>query len=139
MRLYFESMIELSRQYEEHRLDAFRARTQALIDAKERDPDEIEKRLNNRTRRWLKGVIGTCAIFGIAGTLASVAIGSGIVVTGLLAAVGVATIVMSGPLASGESISSGDVVRMVRAIGNVIEKTSPLRGERNRQSNQRRE
>ena len=122
---HVEAVIELSKKYEDHRLDTFRARTQAIIDAKENDPDEIEKRLNNRTRRLLKGVIAVCALAGIAGALVSAIVGGGIVITGLLAAFASVSIAMSGPLASGESISSSDVVRMVQALGNVIGKTTP--------------
>lgn len=124
---HIDTAIELSRKYEDHRLDTFRARTRAIIDAKENDPDEIEKRLNNRTRRQLKGVIATCAVVGIAGALVSAAVGGGIVITGLLAAFAGVSIAMSGPLASGESISSTDVVRMVQALGDVIGKTAPPR------------
>ena len=124
---HVETVIELSKKYEDHRLDTFRARTQAIIDAKENDPDEIEKRLNNRTRRLLKGVIAVCAIAGVAGALVSAAVGGGIVITGLLAAFAGVSIAMLGPLASGESISSTDVVRMVQALGDVIGKTTPPR------------
>ena len=124
---YVETAIELSKKYEDHRLDTFRARTQAIIEAKKNDPDEIEKRLNNRIRRVLKGVIAVCAIAGIVGALVSVAVGGGIVITGLLAVFAGVSIAMSGPLASGESISSNDVVRMVQALGDVIGKTTPPR------------
>ena len=133
-----ESLIELSRKYEEHRLSAFRDRTHALIEAKERDPDEVEKRSNNRIRRILKYVIAACAISGIGGALLSVVIGGGIVVTGLLAAVGVVSIAMAGPLASGESISPNDVVRMVHALGDVIGKTASPQNEQTSQSRRKR-
>ena len=136
---HFKTIIDLSKQYEEHRLEVFRARTQALIDAKKNDPDEIEKRLNNLTRRKLKGVIGACAIAGIAGALVTVIIGSGIVVTGLLGIVGVVAIAMSGPLASGESISSRDVVRMVRAVGDALGKTTPSHDDQSSQNDRKRE
>ena len=124
---HVEAAIELSKKYEDHRLDTLRARTRAIIDAKENDPDEIEKRSNNRTRRLLKGVIAVCALAGIAGALVSAAVGGGIVITGLLAAIAGVSIAMSGPLASGESISSTDVVRMVQALGDVIGKPAPSR------------
>lgn len=120
-----EAVMELSRKYEEHRISAFRERTQAVIDVKKRDPDEVEKRLNNRIRRVLKWAIAACAITGIGGAVLSAAAGGGIVLTGLLALVGVVSIVMSGPLASGESISSSDAIRMVRAVGDTIRKPSP--------------
>ena len=46
---HVEAVVELSKKYEDHRLDTFRARTRAVTDAKGNDPDEIEKRLDNRT------------------------------------------------------------------------------------------
>ena len=52
--------------------------------------------------------------------LLSVATGGPIVVTGLLAAIGVVSIAMLGPLASGESVSSNDVVSIVSALGRVV-------------------
>ena len=115
-----DALITLSARYEDHRIEAFRARTQAIIDAKLRDPDEIEKRSNNLVRRQLKRVLAVCAISGILGALLSVAGGGPIVVTGFLAAIGVVSIAMLGPLASGESISPNDVVRMVKALGDVV-------------------
>ena len=117
---HFDEAIKLSEKYEEHRLRTFRALTEAIIETKANDPDEIEKRSNNRVRRWLKAVIAGSAVIGIAGTLLSVVSGGSIVVTGLLAAVGVVALAMLGPLASGESVSSNDVVRMVTAVGDVI-------------------
>ena len=115
-----DALIRLSERYEDHRIKTFQARTQAIIDAKANDPDEIEKRSNNRVRRQLKAVIAGCAITGIGGAIVSAVIGASMVVTGLMASVGVVSIAMLGPLASGESISSTDVVRMVNAIGDLV-------------------
>ena len=115
-----DALIRLSERYEDHRIKTFQARTQAIIDAKANDPDEIEKRSNNRVRRQLKTVIAGCAITGIGGAIVSAVIGASMVVTGLMASVGVVSIAMLGPLASGESISSTDVVRMVNAIGDLV-------------------
>ena len=117
-----QALIALHAEFEAQRLKAFKARTQAIIDAKSRDPDEIEKRSNNLVRRQLKRAIAVCAIGGNLGALFSVASGGPIVLTGSLAVVGVVCIAMLGPLASGESISSNDVVRMVTALGNVVGK-----------------
>ena len=130
---HFDEAIKLSEKYEDHRLRTFRALTEAIIETKANDPDEIEKRSNNRIRRWLKAVIAGSAVVGIAGTLLSVVSGGSIVVTGLLAAVGVVALAMLGPLASGESVSSNDVVRMVTAVGDVLGRASSAGGSQRRQ------
>ena len=133
-----DALIKLSERYEEHRLKTFQARTQAIIDAKANDPDEIEKRSNNRVRRQLKVVIAGCAITGIGGAMVSAVIGASMVVTGLMASIGVVSIAMLGPLASGESISSTDVVRMVNAIGDLFGKAGRSSNDRARRSNGKR-
>ena len=130
---HFDEAIKLSEKYEEHRLRTFRALTEAIIETKANDPDEIDKRSNNRIRRWLKAVIAVSAVVGIAGTLLSVVSGGSIVVTGLLAAVGVVALAMLGPLASGESVSSNDVVRMVTAVGDVLGRAGSAGGSQRRQ------
>ena len=130
-----DALISLSERYEEHRLRTFQSRTRAIIDAKISDPDEIEKRSNNRVRRQLKIVIAGCAVTGIVGMLLSAATGGAIVVTGLLATIGVVSIAMLGPLASGESISSNDVVNMVTALGKVVGKAAKVDDNRTGRSN----
>ena len=131
-----DALIGLSARYEEQRLTAFQARTRAIIEAKASDPDEVEKRSNNRVRRHLKLAIAGCALAGILGMLLSVATGGPIVVTGLLAAIGVVSVAMLGPLASGESVSSNDVVSIVTALGRVLgakaEDNRPDRSNRKR-------
>ena len=119
-----DKVISLSERYEEHRLKTFQARTRAIIDVKTNDPDEIEKRSNNRVRRLLKIVLAFTAVSSLVGMLASILTGGTIVVTGLLAAIGAMSIAMLGPLASGESVSSNDVVRMIGAVGEVVSKTN---------------
>lgn len=133
-----DALIRLSERYEDHRIKTFQARTQAIIDAKANDPDEIEKRSNNRVRRQLKAVIAGCAITGIGGAIVSAVIGASMVVTGLMASVGVVSIAMLGPLASGESISSTDVVRMVNAIGDLVGKAGRSGNDQVRRSNGKR-
>lgn len=133
-----DASIRLSERYEDHRIKTFQARTQAIIDAKTNDPDEIEKRSNNRVRRQLKAVIAGCAITGIGGAVVSAVIGASMVVTGLMASVGVVSIAMLGPLASGESISSTDVVRMVNAIGGLVGKADRSGNDLARKSNSKR-
>lgn len=133
-----DALIRLSERYEEHRIKMFQTRIQAIIDAKANDPDEIEKRSNNRVRRRLNAVIAGCAIAGIGGAVVSAAMGASMVVTGLMACVGVVLMTMLGLLASGESISSTDIVRMVNTIGDLVGKTSRSGNDQTRKSNGKR-
>lgn len=59
-----EKALEIARKWEEHRLKSFKERSEAVISLKQRDPDDIEKRCNNRTRRILKYVIATGGVLG---------------------------------------------------------------------------
>lgn len=111
-----ERMLELTRRFEEARLQGFLQMAGAIIDVKNRDPDEIEKRKNNRMIRYLKGVVGGSALIGLGGGIATILLGGDITVIGALIAAGCLGLALTGPLASGESLSSRDVVRIVRAI-----------------------
>lgn len=110
---------ELAQKFETARLENFKARSDALIDVKNRDPDEVEKRANNRTRRHLKYGLAVTGLLGIGGGLAVALTGGAIVPCGLLLSFGGLTAAMMGPLASGESVSSNDVVRIVSSLRNL--------------------
>lgn len=116
-------MVEAARQvfglieeYDQRDLELFRARTNALIDARIRDPDEIDKRKNNATRRSLKGALVGLSTVSLGGGIAVALVGGPIVVAALLLAAGGLGIAMIGPLASGESVTSNDVVRVITAM-----------------------
>jgi hypothetical protein len=111
-----ESLLKMAQRYEDHRLKAFQARADAIINVKQRDPDEIEKRLNNRVRRWLKCFLAIAAVVGLGGAAVAAAYGANIVLTGMLGSAGALSVAMLGPLATGESVSSTDVVRIVQAL-----------------------
>src|SRR3954470_14295474 len=109
-------LIAMVKDIEQERVENFRNMANAVIEVKQRDPDEIEKRRNNKMRRLLKGLVGACAIGGLGGGIAGVAMGANLVVTSLLVAAGCLGLALSGPLAAGESVSSNDVVRIVSAL-----------------------
>lgn len=111
-----EKMLAVAQSYEEARVENFRRMADAIIDVKNRDPDELEKRRNNRMRRCLKGIVGGCSLVGLGGGIAGILAGSNIVVVGALLMAGCIALAMSGPLATGESMSSNDVVRIVSAM-----------------------
>lgn len=116
-----EKMLALAEKYEQSRLKAFTDRANAIIDVKTRDPDEIEKRQNNRARRCLKYAVAGTALTMLGAAVFSVWIGAGIVITGLFGCAGALGLAMMAPMATGESVSSTDVVRIVNAIRGAAE------------------
>lgn len=88
-------------------------------------------------------MIATAAIVGLGGGLFMGALGGNIVTVGLLLAVGAVSIAMLGPLASGESLSSNDVVRMIRAARGLFaqdtesEEASPPQKDQSRKRRRR--
>lgn len=117
-----ERVLELAEKWEARRVQAFRDRVDAIVEAKTKDPDEIQKRQSNKVRRGLKVLLGFIAPTAILGGIAVAAIGGNIIVVALLLLIGVVTVAMLGPLASGESVSASDVVQIIQAAGNLVPK-----------------
>ena len=113
-----------------------------LQDHRLRDPDEIDKRKSNDTRRFLKKTIaGTASacIFGCIGTAIAMSLShsySLMLVALLLGTGGLALLLSVIPLASGESMSSGDVERLLASGANAIVKVLSKvgTGEKRKQS-----
>jgi len=115
-----ERALMLAQKYEDHNLAVFKARSQAIIDFKLRDPDEIDKRANNQTRRILKYALATGGVGGLGGLITGALMAAPVVVTGLSGIIGVLCLGALAPLASGESVSSTDVVRIVDALADAV-------------------
>jgi hypothetical protein len=126
---YSEQILRVAERYEDHRLKTWQQRAQAVIDVKSKDPDEIEKRQNNQVRRGLKITVGACAVLGCGGAVVGAIVGAGIVVTGMLATIGAISLAMLTPLASGESVSSNDTVRILEAVKNVFHSREEGKGK----------
>jgi hypothetical protein len=112
---YSEELLDIARKFEDHRVETFKKMSGAVIEAKTKDPDEIEKRANNGMRRRLKGVLAIGGIGSIFGAVAVGLYGGNLLVAVLLGTVGAMCLATLGPLASGESVSSNDMVRMFSA------------------------
>lgn len=125
---YFKEALEISKAFEEHRVDIFKQRTEAIIKYKGADPDEIEKRKNNSVRRVMRLTIAGVTVGApICAVLVMLSIGISALTAPIIVlflAIGGLSLSMMGPLASGESISSNDVVRLLnaasRAIGRMV-------------------
>ncbi len=115
-----ERLLAIAEKFEAHSQNNFKARADAIIDVKHRDPDEIEKRSDNRLRRRLAVVVAVCAISCIGGGIANVAFDNAALIAGMLLTVGTLCVAMLGPLASGEAISSNDIIRLAGAVRGAI-------------------
>lgn len=120
-----KKLLALTREFERDRLKGFKEAADAVIDVKARDPDEIEKRASNRARRYLKLFIALICFLCVLGSGLAIASEADLVISGMLVALAALSMAMLGPLASGESISSTDVVRIMNAIQGMMPKREP--------------
>lgn len=129
-----ERVLELAARMERQRTENWERRMNAIIDAKERDPDERDKRANNETRRVLKRTISGTSVIALMGGVGVAAFQGSFLVSCLLLALSTVSISLSAMLASGESVSSNDVVRVINAMRNIVSPPS----NQGRQGKQRR-
>ncbi len=112
-----KEMMEIAKEFEEWRLSNFQERTNAIIDAKIRDPDEVDKRANNGARRFLKRVIGCLAPLALVAAGVGLWQGAPAMVMVMLLAVVALSITFAGVLATGESVTTQNVVQVLREFG----------------------
>lgn len=103
--------------YNHNQFEEEKERAEFTLDLKKRDPDEIEKRKNNATRRALKWFIALCSGLSIVGSVGAAFAGSTVAST-MLGALGVVCISSLAPLAAGESMSASDIIRIIKAVLN---------------------
>jgi hypothetical protein len=108
-------MFELINEFEHKDVELFKARADALIDAKTRDPDEVDKRKSNAVRRVLKIVVAVLAAVMLFGGIGIAAYQGSIVVAALLISSGAVGLAMIVFLATGESLTASDLVRVITA------------------------
>jgi hypothetical protein len=109
-------IMDMAKEFEEWRLSQFKERTNAVIDAKNRDPDEIDKRANNGARRFLKRTIGILALLALLAAGAGLWLGAPALVMVMLLAVVALSTTFAGVLATGESVTTENVVQVLREI-----------------------
>lgn len=126
-----ERLLEVSSKFEAQRIKNFEASANAIIGAKTKDPDEIDKRRNNATRRTLKRVIALASLASIGGGITVACRGGSLMMVGLLLTVGFFALAVMAVLASGESMTANDVA----VVANVI-KSFPFGGNGNQGQNQ---
>lgn len=115
-----EKALAIAEKWDRQRIQSFRERVEAVIDAKMRDPDEVEKRKANKVRRGLKILMGGLAIAVLGAGIVSLVLGKSLVIVTLLLLIGAVAVAMIGPLASGESVSANDVVQIISSMGKLI-------------------
>lgn len=123
-------MLDMVKELEEWRLSNFKQRADAVIDAKTRDPDEIDKRANNGVRRFLRRLIGILAVLSLLGAGVGVWQGAPALVTTMLMAVVALSTSFAGVLAMGESVTTEEVVRVMREVSRGMVKGRPAEEER---------
>lgn len=111
-----KTSLQVMKDYEKANIEITRERLNVLREAKEQDPDGIDKRSNNQTRRGLKWVIAAMAIMCLALGVAFCYFGQPDNVISLVLGIGAMLGVGLLVLASGESISADDVVRVIQAV-----------------------
>jgi hypothetical protein len=127
-----ERVLAVTQRFEEQRVENFKQMAKAVIEVKAADPDEIDKRRNNRTRRTLKLTVAGVMASSVVGAITSALMGGEILLTGLFVIVGTLALAMAGPLATGESMSSTDVVRIVTALTKAIPGQKETKGKESR-------
>lgn len=112
LKQFFDATLE----FEERRLALSERAATNAINQKLRDPDEVEKRANNRARRILKyGTLGL-AFLGIAGGIVLVNAGSSTYIGAAVVFAGTMGLGLSAVLASGESVSTNDLVKLANVL-----------------------
>jgi hypothetical protein len=111
-----DKIMKQTLEFEAGRLRLAEQGTDLAIRFRKQDPDEIEKRRNNRVRRSIKYALLLAVPGGVGGAIYCAAKGGPITTAGLLLTLVGLIVVLLGPLASGESLSATDVVRMVGAV-----------------------
>lgn len=119
--------MKVSAEYEEMRTQLFERRTNAIVEYKRKDPEEIEKRKSNSVRRFIKICVSSAMLMGVVTTLVSMILGgltpSCVAVSILLIGFSIFALAQSGPMASGESVSSNDIVRIIKAFTGFVKST----------------
>ncbi len=118
-----QGLLDMSMMYERSRLEIAQQRADLMIETKKRDPDEILKRDDARLKRRLKGLFGFLGLscLGLVGV--GLLMEANFLVLMFLSGIGAMTVALLGPLISGDSISTTDVVRILRAIRLLPSKT----------------
>lgn len=120
------TLLSLTKDFENARLESFIQRTNAQISAKERDPDEIEKRASNKVRRVMKYTIATVMagslIVSCALLLSGAITFAKTAVLLLLLSILAICVIVCAVMASGESVSSNDIVRILNAASSAFGK-----------------
>lgn len=117
-------LLEIAKAFDAQRLEHFKSQGNAIIDLKTRDPDEVEKRRNNRTRRFLKYLVGGGALGCIgSGVVGLTVVSMPLAIAAILLGTGAVCLPLTAVLASGESVSTSDVVSIFRAVTGLADRS----------------
>jgi hypothetical protein len=111
-----KAMLNVFQEDEERSLRNYIARSNAVTENKLKDPDEIEKRKTNGNRRLLRCVVALLACVMLGGGLAYSMLHGTVVLAGLMLTIGGMALCATALLASGESVTTTDLVRIANAF-----------------------
>lgn len=120
-----EKALALVQKNEAERLKNYATYVQTVIAAKQSDPDEVDKRENNKFRRGQKALVATSGAFAIIGAVVCAALASSYVLTSALMVIGLLLLVITAITSSGSEISTGDVVRLMNATRRMLQAEVP--------------
>lgn len=107
---------EWETQVEAQQLEHFRQVTEAIIAAKARDPDELERREAARHRRGLMTIVGVSGLLFCGGALGVGLQGGSLMVFVALAALSVLCLSYTALLASGGTLTARSVQSIIKAV-----------------------
>lgn len=120
-------VLELRSEAEAQRVKHFREVTQAVIDAKTRDPDEVERRESAKFRRGLMAMVGISGLLFGVGSVIVGGVGGNIIAFSVLSALSVICLTYTVILASGGVLTPRNVQPIITAVMNGVARL--VRGE----------
>ncbi|NVJ05236.1 hypothetical protein HUW63_08295 [Myxococcus sp. AM001] len=120
-----EKALAMVQKNEAERLKNYATYVQTVIAAKQNDPDEVDKRDNNKFRRGQKALVGTCGAFTLIGAIVCAALSAPFVLTSALMAIGLLLLVITTITSSGAELSTGDVVKLMNATRRMLQAEVP--------------
>jgi hypothetical protein len=135
-----ERSFELIRRFEEQRVQHFRQMSDAIIAAKEKDPDERERREHAVLRRQMISLVGLVMLMSVGGTIVLAFRGVPTLVLAVPLFLGVVSMAILAVVGSGNTLTAKDVRGLIRTAmplfgekdGDTQQLQKPKKRDRNR-------
>lgn len=133
-----ERVLELRERAEGQRIKHLRETMSLVLEAKLKDPDEIDRRESEKFRRGLMAFVALIAAGTTAGCIVIAALGGSIVGLGVLAGIATMSIAFTAALASGQVLTPRNLVAIMRGALGRQEAPKKDRIQPGRRANKRR-